>query len=291
LGQVTGPETGAQACGDRARQAGQGLRPDGFASAPVVEAIRAADPAVPYVVAQFGQSLDGKIATDSGESRWINGAAALDHLHQLRAAVDAVVVGIGTVMADDPRLDVRRCAGENPARVVIDPRCRISATALVLRNDGTRCIIVHDKAVVPPGFAGDTIGLASLAPDVGAGVRAGGLCPQAIIAALFAQGFRRILVEGGARTISGFIDAGVVDRLHLLVAPLIIAPLIIGSGKPGLALAPVLRLADARRPATRMIALEDGDVLFDCDLRSTEPKATKEKADVLPHADDNGGPG
>jgi diaminohydroxyphosphoribosylaminopyrimidine deaminase / 5-amino-6-(5-phosphoribosylamino)uracil reductase len=258
------------------------LRPDGFASAPAIEAIRAADPAVPYVVAQLGQSLDGKIATDSGESRWINGTAALDHLHRLRAAVDAVVVGIGTVIADDPRLDVRRCAGKNPARVVIDPRCRIGATALVLRHDGTRCIIVHDKAVAPPAFAGDTIRLARVGAEPGDGA----LCPKAIIAALFAQGYRRILVEGGARTISGFIDAGVIDRLHLLVAPLII-----GSGKPGLALAPVPRLADARRPATRMIALEDGDVLFDCDLRSTESKATKEKADVLPHADDNAGSG
>jgi diaminohydroxyphosphoribosylaminopyrimidine deaminase / 5-amino-6-(5-phosphoribosylamino)uracil reductase len=286
LDQVIGSETGERACGDRSRQAGQGLRHDGFASAPAFEAIRAADPAVPYVVAQLGQSLDGRIATDSGESRWINGAAALDHLHRLRAAVDAVVVGIGTVIADDPRLDVRRCAGKNPARVVIDPQCRISATALVLRNDGTRCILVHDKAATPPAFAVDTIGLARIGAEPGADAQDGGLCPKAIIAALFAQGFRRILVEGGARTISGFIDAGVVDRLHLLVAPLII-----GSGKPGLALAPRPRLADARRPATRVIVLEDGDVLFDCDLRSTEPEATKEKADVLPHADNNGGPG
>jgi diaminohydroxyphosphoribosylaminopyrimidine deaminase / 5-amino-6-(5-phosphoribosylamino)uracil reductase len=228
-----------------------------------IDVIRAADPSVPFVVAQLGQSLDGRIATESGESRWINGSAALDHLHRLRAAVDAVVVGIGTVVADDPRLDVRRCAGDNPARVVIDPTCRMAASALVLRDDGTRCIIVHDIAAKAPAWVPDAIGLP--------GGEAGGLSPKAIVAALFARGFRRILVEGGSRTISRFIDAGVVDRLHVLVAPLII-----GSGKPGLELAAVKRLGDAMRPSTRVIQLADGDVLFDCDLRRTKISPTEE---------------
>ena len=66
-----------------------------------------------FVVAQLGQSLDGRIALPSGESRWINNDAALDHLHRLRAVVDAVVVGIGTALADDPMLNVRRVAGRN----------------------------------------------------------------------------------------------------------------------------------------------------------------------------------
>ena len=79
----------------------------------------------PFVVAQLGQSLDGRIATVTGESRYINGSAALDHLHRLRAEVDAVVVGAGTIVADDPLLTVRRVAGKSPARVVIDPSGRI----------------------------------------------------------------------------------------------------------------------------------------------------------------------
>ena len=75
----------------------------------------------PFVVAQLGQSLDGRIATPTGESRWINRHAALTHVHQVRATVDAVMVGIGTVAADDPILNVRHVEGRNPARVVIRP--------------------------------------------------------------------------------------------------------------------------------------------------------------------------
>jgi diaminohydroxyphosphoribosylaminopyrimidine deaminase / 5-amino-6-(5-phosphoribosylamino)uracil reductase len=83
----------------------------------------------PFVVAQLGQSLDGRIATPTGESRWINRHAALTHVHQVRATVDAVMVGIGTVAADDPILNVRHVEGRNPARVVIDPSGRMSHKA------------------------------------------------------------------------------------------------------------------------------------------------------------------
>jgi diaminohydroxyphosphoribosylaminopyrimidine deaminase / 5-amino-6-(5-phosphoribosylamino)uracil reductase len=76
----------------------------------------------PFIVAQLGQSLDGRIATISGDSRWINGPAALDHLHRLRSHVDAVVVGIGTIIADDPQLTVRCVSGPQPVGIIIDPR-------------------------------------------------------------------------------------------------------------------------------------------------------------------------
>jgi len=88
---------------------------------------------------------------------------------------------------------------------------------------------------------------------------------------LFARGLKRILIEGGAWTVSSFIAARAVDRLHLLVAPVII-----GSGKSGLSLPPIERLGDALRPATRVHILADGDVLFDCDLRSQGTRALEE---------------
>jgi diaminohydroxyphosphoribosylaminopyrimidine deaminase / 5-amino-6-(5-phosphoribosylamino)uracil reductase len=212
-----------------------------------------APPDRPFVAAQIGQSLDGRIATVSGESRDINGAAALDHLHRLRAHVDAVVIGAGAIAADDPQLTVRRVAGPNPARVVIDPAGRLSATGKWLKEDGARRILIRAaKTAAPAGV--ETLPLEA---------RDGVIAPRAIVDALFALGLRRLLVEGGARTLKGFVEAGCVDRLHVLVAPVII-----GSGLQGLNLAPVDRLDHALRPSVKAHLLEGGDVLFDCDLSS-----------------------
>jgi riboflavin-specific deaminase-like protein len=219
----------------------------------------AGDDGGPLVIAQLGQSLDGRIATISGESRWINGGCALDHLHRLRAAVDAVVIGAGTALADDPLLTVRRAPGRSPARVVIDPTGRAPASLRCFRDDGSRRVSL--RAADAPSAEGGVETLRVARGDNGA------IAPLAIVAALAATGFPRLLIEGGARTVSAFIDAGAVDRLHVLVAPTII-----GSGRIGLDLAPEPRLAAALRPATRIHLFEDGDVLFDCDLRRRRPE-------------------
>lgn len=212
-----------------------------------------AAPDRPYVIAQLGQSLDGRIATPSGTSRWINGPAALDHVHRLRANVDAVVVGVGTALSDDPLLTVRRVKGRHPARVIIDPNGRLGASARCLARDGTRCVVVNVGNVAsPPGV--EAVALPR---------RGRLIAPQDIVAALYARGLRRILVEGGATTVSAFIDAGAVDRLHVLLAPVIL-----GSGTVGLSLLPIGGLDEARRPPTRVHILDDGDVLFDCDLKA-----------------------
>lgn len=242
----------------RASQSGQELRSTGPrpAETPADDPcgpILAADPDRPFVVAQLGQSLDGRVATAAGESRWINRDAALDHLHRLRACVDAVVVGVGTVLADDPMLNVRRVAGRDPARVVIDPGGRLPAGARCLSPDGARRIVV--RACDEGAPAGVEVIRLAAATRV--------MSPTSIVAALFERGVRKLLIEGGARTVSQFIDAGAVDRLHVLVAPVIL-----GSGRTGLDLAPIDRLAEARRPNARVHLLADGDVLFDCDLRS-----------------------
>ncbi len=215
-------------------------------------AIRDAPADRPFVVAQLGQSLDGRIATISGESRWISGSAALDHVHALRACVDGVLIGVGTAVSDDPKLTVRRVDGRHPTRVVIDPSGRLPLQANFLRDDGVRRIVIRgEEGDGPKGAEVLSVERATR-----------GLCPRAMVRALFEKGIRRILVEGGARTISTFIDADAVDRLHILVAPVII-----GSGKPGLDLTPIQELARARRPETAVHVLEGGEVLFDCDLR------------------------
>lgn len=217
----------------------------------------------PFVVGQLGQSLDGRIATATGESQWINGERALDHVHRLRAAVDAVVVGAGTIAADNPRLNVRRCQGDSPARVVIDPRGRIDGTGAWLADDGARRVVVTDQEAHLARDAAcrrNGVEVVALARDP-----IGTLRPVDIAAALFDLGLRRLLIEGGARTVSHFIDAGAMDRLHVLVAPMLI-----GSGPRGLQLAEIAKLADAKRLRADIIPLADGDVLFDCDLRRAD---------------------
>jgi diaminohydroxyphosphoribosylaminopyrimidine deaminase/5-amino-6-(5-phosphoribosylamino)uracil reductase len=204
------------------------------------------------VIGQFGQSLDGRVATETGHSHYINGVDGLAHLHRLRAVVDAVVVGIGTALADDPQLTVRRVAGPNPARVVIDPHGRLPATARLWAADGARRLVVTAEGS-SPALPDDIERLALPAHN-------GAIAPSAILARLAACGFRRILIEGGANTVSRFLVAGCLDRLHVVVAPMIL-----GTGKPSFTLPPIDRVDRALRPPMRTHLLGD-EVLFDCDL-------------------------
>lgn len=220
---------------------------------PTVQSILDAPTDLVFVVAQLGQSLDGRIATVTGESKWINQSCALDHLHLLRATVDAVIVGVGTVIADDPLLTVRRVRGPDPARIVIDPKGRMPLGVRCMQDPNVRRFVIHAHRAAGPEGAEEIL----LPSDNGR------IAPKDILSALFLRGMRRILVEGGATTVSDFLEAGAIDRLHILVAPLII-----GSGKNSLTMTPISRLDMAIRPKTEVHVFEDGDVLFDCDLRN-----------------------
>jgi len=204
------------------------------------------------IVGQIGQSLDGRIATESGHSKFVNGPAGLVHLHRLRALVDAIVVGVGTAIADNPQLTVRRVAGPQPARVVIDPKGRLGADARMFADDGVRRLLITAQGTrcAPPSGV-EVIALP--ATD-------GEIAPSAIAVALAGCGMRRMLIEGGADTVSRFLAAGCLDRLHVLVAPIIL-----GAGGPGLILPALERADQAPRMPMRVHKIED-DVLFDCDL-------------------------
>jgi riboflavin-specific deaminase-like protein len=204
------------------------------------------------VVGQIGQSLDGRIATPSGHSHYINGPEGLAHLHRLRALVDAVVVGVGTALADNPQLTVRRVSGPQPARVVIDSHGRLSAGAKLLADDGVRRLVVTGTSVRPPLPPG--VEIVTL-PKTDSQI-----APAAIVAALAERGLRRILIEGGADTLSRFLAAKCLDRLHVIVAPIIL-----GSGRASFALPPINRVDEAVLTPMRLHRLGD-DVLFDCDL-------------------------
>ena len=204
------------------------------------------------VVGQLGQSLDGRVATESGHSKYVNGPGGLVHLHRLRTLVDVVVVGVGTAIADDPQLTVRRVAGPQPARAVIDPKGRLCADARMFADNGVRRFLITEertRCTAPAGVEVITL------PKMD-----GQFAPSAILAALAGLGMRRMLIEGGADTISRFLVAGCLDRLHVMVAPIIL-----GVGGPGILLPSLDRADQAPRMPVRVHKIDD-DVLFDCDL-------------------------
>ena len=205
-----------------------------------------------FVIGQLGQSLDGRIATPTGASKYINGHEALCHLHRIRAEVDAVIVGIGTAIADDPQLTTRHVEGPNPVRVVIDPNGRLPHTLVMLHDDAAPVLVI----TTPGGAAPAGSQALELACESG-----GNIPPETIIRALAARGLRRLLVEGGAETLARFLNESAIDELHLMVAPIVL-----GSGKTGLNLKPISELDEAMRPLVRTMRFKDGDMLCMCDM-------------------------
>ena len=205
------------------------------------------------VIAQIGQTLDGRIATVTGQSKYINGQDGLVHLHRLRALVDAVVVGVETAITDDPLLTVRLVNGQSPARIVIDPRGRLASNAKVWQQDGVRKIWVtsEDQAVfAPPKVENLALPLTD-----------GQIDPKNLLQRLQQIGISRVLIEGGAKTVSGFLQAKCLHHLHLIVAPIVM-----GSGRPSFELPPILHMDQATRMSTSTHVLGN-DVLFACELR------------------------
>jgi diaminohydroxyphosphoribosylaminopyrimidine deaminase / 5-amino-6-(5-phosphoribosylamino)uracil reductase len=217
------------------------------------------DPARAVTVAHLGQSLDGFIATRTGDSRFVNGQANLLHLHRMRALCDALIVGAGTIAADDPQLTTRLVPGPSPVRVVIDPQRRLGTAYRVFTDRAAPTLLA-----CAAGGAGDarretTHGAAELLV-----VResAGGLDLGELLQALRQRGHARIFVEGGGRTVSAFLEARLLDRLQIAVAPFLI-----GNGRPAIRLSGPERLGDCARPPRRVYRM-GADILFDFDLRS-----------------------
>lgn len=216
---------------------------------------RHGDPDV-WAVGQLGQSLDGCIATHRGDSCFVNGPEGLVHLHRLRALSDAVIVGASTVCLDNPQLTTRRVPGDNPTRVILDPSLRVPADARVFTDGQAPTLLVCDAAHRARAEA-------RLGPDCVIALprrEAGHLSLREVIGCLHERGLRVLFVEGGGVTISQFVQQGCLDRLHLIVAPVVI-----GAGQPGLQVRRSDAMGDALRPPARTFAL-GGDVLWDLAL-------------------------
>jgi diaminohydroxyphosphoribosylaminopyrimidine deaminase / 5-amino-6-(5-phosphoribosylamino)uracil reductase len=224
--------------------------------------ICAARSSAPVTIGHLGQSLDGYIATHAGDSSYINGPENILHLHRMRALCDAVVVGAGTIADDDPRLTTRLAAGANPVRVILDPRRRLKVAHRVFNDGEAESLLVCDADL---GAEGDArIGGAEV---LGIPCAGGRLDLAALLEALHARGLNSVFVEGGGTTVSRFLEAGLLDRMQIAVAPLVM-----GRGRPGLRLPATERIAECLRPAHRVFTM-GADILFDCDLR--QPESTR----------------
>jgi diaminohydroxyphosphoribosylaminopyrimidine deaminase/5-amino-6-(5-phosphoribosylamino)uracil reductase len=220
--------------------------------------ICSATAARPIAVGHLGQSLDGFIALHTGESQFVTGHQNILHLHRMRALCDIVIVGAGTVAADNPQLTTRLVSGPNPLRVVFDPSRRLASEYRIFNDDAALTVYACNRTLVNPGET-HVGGAAILGLDAGPP----GAQVLELLNALRERGGRRIFMEGGGVTVSAFLEANLLDRLHVAVAPLII-----GDGRPAIRLAPRATLSDCHRPNYRVFRM-GGDVLFDCDLRTS----------------------
>lgn len=211
-----------------------------------------------WIVGQLGQSLDGCIATHHGDACFVNGPEGLTHLHRLRALCDAVIVGAGTMCLDNPQLTTRRVPGDNPTRVVLDPALRVPANARVFTDGQAPTLLVCD--IAQRARAETRLGAARVIALPRHAALGGRLSLPEVVDALRERGLRLLFVEGGGVTVSAFVQQQCLDRLHLIVAPVVI-----GGGRPGLQVRRSDAMADALRPPARTFAM-GGDVLWDLAL-------------------------
>jgi diaminohydroxyphosphoribosylaminopyrimidine deaminase / 5-amino-6-(5-phosphoribosylamino)uracil reductase len=176
----------------------------------------------PHVTLKAGMTLDGKIADLHGASRWITGEPARQHAHRLRSESDAIVVGIGTVLRDDPELTVRlgRPWPREPLRVVLDTGARTPVGARLLRAGRPSCALIAVGADAPDTRVKELA--ATGATIVSCRTRDGRVDLGALLTELFAREVRAVLVEGGGEVHGAFLDAGLVDRVAMFTAPLLI---------------------------------------------------------------------
>jgi len=216
---------------------------------------------IPFVTVKYAQTFDGRIASATGHSRWISSDASLTFAHRLRSYHDAVMVGIGTVLADDPDLTVRHVRGRDPLRVVIDPHLKIPSDARLLCNQersrtlvicgthcdrGTRSLLTDggiESVVIPEGDDGS-------------------ISVTACLTMLGERGISSLLVEGGSRIITSFMKDRLVDRLIAITAPKIL-----GRGVEAVGNLDILKVDDSIGLDIERIRRKGPDIIIEARLR------------------------
>jgi len=183
---------------------------------------------LPYISLKLAVSLDGRIATRTGASKWVTGPEARAKVHELRAANDAVMVGVGTVLADDPVLTVREVDGTDPIRVAIDSKLRIPPTAALITSATDTATWVLTTSDAPESVEST---LVAQGVDVVRVPRSseGRVDVTAALRALSQRGIVRLLIEGGAELAGSVLNAGLADELHVFIGPMLLGP----RGRPG----------------------------------------------------------
>jgi diaminohydroxyphosphoribosylaminopyrimidine deaminase/5-amino-6-(5-phosphoribosylamino)uracil reductase len=221
----------------------------------------------PYVRAKWAMTLDGKIATRTGDSKWISNAASRRWVHALRGRMDAILVGIGTVLADDPQLTARPPGPRTPARIVLDHRGRLPADSYLARTAREVPVIVVTGATVPDDRAG---ALRALGCEV---LRLPETDDRAGVLALLDELGRRrmtnLLVEGGSAVLGSLVDARALDEVHVFIAPRLAGGV---AARTPVAGAGVDRIDEALALTSWQVEQVDGDVLIHGCCPAPEPR-------------------
>jgi riboflavin-specific deaminase-like protein len=219
----------------------------------------------PRVTVHYAQSLDGRIATCTGDSQWIGGPASLRLAHQLRADHTAVLVGVGTVLADNPRLTVRLVEGSSPHRIVVDSRLRLPlATNLLVDRAAPTCVATTAAAPAERVQAIRELGADVLVVDPD---EHGQVDLRRLLMCLAAErGLESVLIEGGGGVITSALRQGIVDRLVVCIAARLI-----GSGVAAVGDLGVTRLQEAPGFSDARFRLLEDDVIFEGQLARRGP--------------------
>ncbi|GEM_PF-1416705 len=219
----------------------------------------------PYITVKFAQTLDGKIAAPDGSSKWISAPRSRKFAHALRAKNDAVIVGIETVLNDDPSLTVRLAKGKNPARVIIDSRLRVPESARVVKKTDLAKTMIITTPAAPVGkikyFENAGIEIIVLPA-----AKNGHIDLNAIIRILYKRGMRKILVEGGSRVIASFLKARLADKVIAVISPKIMGKGVESVGDMGIKSiknAFGLRVKNIRRLGKDIIYTASGFTVFE----------------------------